>query len=91
MADKSLKSEKELWKGFSMTVPFKAAIAILGLLLVVLLGAWLVVGRTGPSSDSTRQADPTGTTAPTPESQPAIPPLDAAAPTETETATFALG
>ena len=84
-----------------MADPIKAAIAILGLLLVVLFGAWLLVGRTGPSSGSTRQTDPQGTTTPAAASQPAIPGLDAAAPAETETAgtetagaemaTFALG
>ena len=79
-----------------MADPIKAAIAILGLLLVVLLGAWLVVGRTGLFAGSTQQTDPQDTTTPALASLPAIPRLDAAAPTETETAgaetaTFALG
>jgi len=74
-----------------MAGPFKAAIAILGLLLVVLFGAWLVVGRTGLFSGSTRQTDPQAATTPAPASRPAIPLLDAAALTKTETATFALG
>ena len=74
-----------------MVDPIKAIVAILGLLLVVLFGAWLVFGRTGPSSGSTRQTGPEGISTPDPASQPAIPPLDAAAPTKTETATFALG
>ena len=74
-----------------MAGPFKAIIAILGLLLVVLFGAWLVFGRTGPSSDSSQQADPEGITTPVPASQAAVPPLDAAVPAKTETATFALG
>ena len=74
-----------------MADPVKAAIAILGLLVVVLFGVWLVMERTGPSSDSTGQTDPQGTATPDPESRPAIPRLDAAALTETETATFALG
>ncbi len=69
----------------------KAAIAILGLLVVVLFGVWLVMGRTGPSSGSTGRKDPQGTATPDPESQPGIPPIDAAAPAKTETATFALG
>jgi hypothetical protein len=70
---------------------FKAATALLGLLPVVLFGAWLVVGRTGLSSGSTRRTDPQAAATPAPASRPAIPPLDAAAPTKTETATFALG
>lgn len=70
---------------------FKAAIALLGLLLVVLVGAGLVVGRTGLFSGSTRQADPQAAATLAPASRPAIPALDVAAPTKTETATFALG
>jgi len=74
-----------------MADPFKAAIAILGLVLLVLLGAGLVVGRAGLFSGSTRQTDPQAAATPAPASRPAIPPLDAAAPKKTETATFALG
>jgi hypothetical protein len=70
---------------------FKAAIAIVGLLLVVLFGVGLVVGRTGLFSGSTQQTDQQVPTTPAPASRPAIPPLDAAAPAKTETATFALG
>ncbi len=79
-----------------MTGPIKAAIAILALLLIVLLGAWLVVGRTGLFAGSTRQTDPQGTPTPDPASGAAIPQLDGAAPAKAETAgagtaTFALG
>ena len=79
-----------------MAYPIKAAIAILGLLLVVLLGAWLVAGRTGLFAGSTGQMEPQDTTTPAPASRPAIPRLDADAPAKTETAgtetaTFALG
>ncbi len=74
-----------------MVDPIKATIAILGLLLVLLFGVWLVWGRTGPSSDSIQQTDPEAASTPVPASQAAIPPLDAAAPVKTETATFALG
>jgi peptide-methionine (S)-S-oxide reductase len=70
---------------------FKAATAILGLLLVVLFGVGLVVERTGLFSGSTRQADPQAAATLAPASRPAIPALDVAAPTKTETATFALG
>jgi hypothetical protein len=79
-----------VWKGFTMAV-LKASIAFLGLLIVVLFGLWLVVGRTGPSSDSTQQAEPQSAATPDPASRPAAPALDVAAPVETETATFALG
>jgi hypothetical protein len=65
--------------------------AILGLLLVVLFGAGMVVGRTGLFFGSTQQTDRQATATPTPASRPVIPPLDAAGPTKTETATFALG
>ena len=74
-----------------MVYPAKAVIAILGLVLVMLFGAWLILGRTGPSSGSTQQTDPQAATTPAAESQPAIPPIDAAVPARTETATFALG
>ena len=74
-----------------MAYPIKAAITILGLLVVLLLGAWLVVGRTGLFAGSTRQTDPQGTAVPALASQPAIPQLDTAAPAKTATATFALG
>ena len=70
---------------------FKAAIAILGLLLLVLLGVWLVVRWTGTSSGSAQQTDAPGAITPDAASQSALPALDVAAPTETETATFALG
>ena len=69
----------------------KAAIAILGLLLVVLFGAWLVFGRTGPASGAAQETDPPGAAAPDAASRPALPALDVAAPAQTETATFALG
>jgi hypothetical protein len=74
-----------------MAGPFKAAAAILGLLLVVLFGAWLAAGRTRLSSGPTREADSQATATPAPASRPAISPGDAAALTMTETATFALG
>ena len=74
-----------------MADPFKVTIAILGLLLVVLFGVWLVMGRTGPSAGTAQQADPEAGATPDPRAQPAIPPLDAAVPVKTETATFALG
>ena len=73
-------------KGFSMTDLVKPAIAIVGLLLLALFAAWLVMGKAGPASDSTRQADPQATPTPALASRPAN--------TETagiETATFALG
>ena len=70
---------------------FKAATAILGLLLVVLFGVGLVAERTGLFSGSTQQVDSQAAATPAPASRPAIPPLDVAAPRETETATFALG
>jgi|MudIll2142460700_1097286.scaffolds.fasta_scaffold1138236_2 hypothetical protein len=74
-----------------MADPLKAAIAILGLVLLVLLGAGLVVGRAGLFSGSTRQTDSQAAATPAPASRPAVPQLDAAAPVKTETATFALG
>lgn len=74
-----------------MADPFKAAIAILGLLLAALVGAVLVVGRTGLFSGSTEKTDSQAAATPTLAARPAIPPLDAAAPAKTETATFALG
>ena len=70
---------------------FKAAIAILGLLLLVLLGVWLVVRWTGTSSGLAQQADAPDATMPDAASRPALPALDVAAPAQTETATFALG
>ena len=74
-----------------MADPFKATIATLGLLLVVLFGAWLVLGRPRPFSDSSQSAEPQAVSTPAPASQLAIPPLDSAVPTKMETATFALG
>ena len=74
-----------------MADPIKATIAVLGLLLVALFGAWLILGRPHPLSDSIQPAEPQATGMPAPASQPAIPPLDAAVPAKTETATFALG
>lgn len=74
-----------------MADPVKAAIAILGLALAALFGAWLVVGRTGPPSGSTRETASQGASTPTFESRLAIPGMDAAVPVQTETATFALG
>ena len=74
-----------------MADPFKVTIAILGLLLVVLFGVWLVMGRTGPSAGTAQQSDPEAAATSDPRAQPAIPPLDAAVPVKTETATFALG
>ena len=69
-----------------MADAFKATIAILGLLLVVAFGAWLVVARTGLFAGSAQQTDPQRTTTPAPASGQAIPRLDAAVPAETETA-----
>ena len=69
---------------------FKPAMAILGLLLVMLLGAGLA-GWAGLFSGSARQSNPPATTTPAPASRPATPSPDAAAPAKTETATFALG
>jgi len=74
-----------------MASPFKAGVAILGLLLVVLFGAWLVASRAGLFSGSARQMDLRAAATPAPASRPATPSLDAANVTETETATFALG
>ena len=74
-----------------MADPIKFTIAVLGLLLLALFGAWLIMGRTGPSAGTAQQADPEAAATPAPAAQPAIPPLDAAAPAKTETATFALG
>ena len=69
-----------------MAYPIKAAIAIVGLLVVLLLGAWLVVGRTGLLAGSTRPTGPQAKTTPAPASRPAIPRMDAAVPAQTETA-----
>lgn len=74
-----------------MANPLKAVMATLGLVLLVLFGAWLIVGRTMLFSGSTQQTDPQAVATPAPASRPAIPPLDAALLTKTETATFALG
>jgi len=74
-----------------MADPIKATIAILGLLLLALFGAWLVLGRPCPFSGSTQKTAPQATATPHRTSGLAIPPLDAAAPAKTETATFALG
>lgn len=79
-----------------MTDLLKAVVAIVGLLLVALLAAWLVMGKPWPTSGSARQADPQATPTPALGSGPAIPQLDTAAPAPTETAgietaTFALG
>ncbi len=74
-----------------MVDPIKAIVAILGLLLVLVFGAWLLLGRSGPSSGSTQETDSEAIATPGRASQPAIPTLDSAVPTKTETATFALG
>jgi hypothetical protein len=74
-----------------MADPFKATMAILGLLLVALFGAWLILGRPRLFSDSSQSAEPQASSTTAPASQPAIPPLDSAVPAKTETATFALG
>jgi hypothetical protein len=84
-----------------MTDPIKAAIAILGLLLVLLFGAWLVGGRLGPRSGPTPQAEPQATATPAPTYRPTNPQVDSTVPAGAETAgagtagtgtvTFALG
>lgn len=61
--------------------------AVVGLLLVVLFGAWLVMGRAGLFS----HLAPQPVTAPAVASQPAGPAADADGATKMETATFALG
>ncbi len=61
--------------------------AVVGLLLVVLFGAWLVLGRAGLFSNLAPQP----VTAPAVASRPAGPSPDADGATKTETATFALG
>ena len=73
-----------------MTNTMRIAIPALGLLLVSCLVA-LVLGRVGPFSDAKGRAGLATTTEPQPAPQAAIPALDAAAPTSTKTATFALG
>jgi hypothetical protein len=66
----------------------KVAIPALGVLLVAAGIAGAVLWGGTPSAGSASSEDP-ATPAATP--RPAIPPIDAAAPARTETATFALG
>ena len=76
------------WKRMIMTSPVKVAIPALGLLLVAAAMASAVLWGGAPSASSTSSEDP-ATPAATPRLS--IPPIDAAAPARTETATFALG
>ncbi len=77
-----------------MTDLFRTAIPILGLLLLAACLVGLALGEMEMSSDSTEQkilATPTRPDAARQAPMDAIPPLDAAAPARTETATFSLG
>ena len=73
-----------------MAGTFRAAMAVLGLLLVVLLGAGLVMGKAGLFSDPAKHTVTSAAATSTLASRPAGPPSDTA-PARIETATFALG
>jgi len=71
----------------------KAALPFLGLLgaAVLVAGGVVLLARAGESPAATPEAGVTEKTAPAEETVRIIPPMDAAALAEVETATFALG
>ncbi len=74
-----------------MAYPFKAVMAVVGLLLVAGVGLVFVLARAGRSSGSELQISPATPTSLIPASKPGIPAIDTAIPAQTQTATFALG
>jgi hypothetical protein len=74
-----------------MTNTIRIAIPALGLGLLAVCLVALVLGRIGPFADADERAGLATATEPQPAARASIPALDAAAPTRTATATFALG
>ncbi len=74
-----------------MTNTIRIAIAALGLVLLTACLVAIVLGKVGPFSDPDDRPGLAAVTDPRLASQASIPALDAAAPSRTETATFALG
>jgi len=74
-----------------MTNPIRIAIPALGFVLLIVCFVALVLGKVGPFADSDERSGLAAVADPGPASEASIPALDAAAPANTETATFALG